>query len=904
MILRFEELEVRRVLAATAQVSVLSFDAPVTSPIAEARSHVSEAHLNDDEFVDLLLASSGGELDILFGDGSGQFTQHVTYSNLGAVTSIDVGDLNQDGLPDLAIGSTTAVTTMIGVGVGDWNAISQFGGTNVSDVTLVDLDGDEILDLVVRQNREIVTKFGLGDGLFGETITYVGDAFSGLWTDGLIGDVNQDGHPDIVRSTNDASEVLLNDGSGIFEDAVAIPNIERARALRDVTGDGILDLISGRIIVSNVATSSSLAFHIGNGDATFGEAVDQISFAGLPDNVSVSDIDQDGRGDLFFHQAVGAHNLSGSGPNVFLGNGDGSFEAGIRVTSQLTSSVGMLTTDVDNDGVTELITSRGGELLTFSTTSTGRFSDLAPSYALGSAIIRNHLVGDINGDGLVDLVGSEATGSEIYYRLATAGEFGDEQTVVLDGGSTVSNLKLVNGDFDGDGRFELAVTGRDSLNVDRIFVVDAATASVDLARSTALDPGNIASPIPTDVNDDGRLDFVVGKTDELATYLNQPSGWILHEQSIADWAGNIVEVDANSDSLPDLLLQGRVYENLGDGSWSPWDKESGTLTDLNRDGFVDLVSSVVVGIDSLVTVRLSATDGSWMVPENEGVTIESTEFHLSDANGDGVDDLVFTVGTGTSDSSVRVLLSDGAGGFGESIDSPFMSPSEYDSLILEDINDDGAVDITTTSRWGSHVFLGDGAGGFSVVNLPVDPLVVVRTSGFNTLIDVYDTQNGDVRLTTYAVPVRNPAGADPVVAQTDLGFDGDLDVIQSYDGGFVTLLAVGQGDFNRDGIPNGADVQLFRELEDPSEDEIARFDLDGDLALTESDIRVLVEDIANTKLGDTEFDGDVDFIDFLVLSTNFGMEDATWTDADFDGSGAVDFADFLMLASNFGFDRG
>ena len=65
----------------------------------------------------------------------------------------------------------------------------------------------------------------------------------------------------------------------------------------------------------------------------------------------------------------------------------------------------------------------------------------------------------------------------------------------------------------------------------------------------------------------------------------------------------------------------------------------------------------------------------------------------------------------------------------------------------------------------------------------------------------------------------------------------------------------------------------------------------------------LVEDIADTRLGDTDFDGRVDFVDFLALAINFGNQDAVWNEGDFDGDGTVGFTDFLLLAENFGFER-
>jgi hypothetical protein len=59
-----------------------------------------------------------------------------------------------------------------------------------------------------------------------------------------------------------------------------------------------------------------------------------------------------------------------------------------------------------------------------------------------------------------------------------------------------------------------------------------------------------------------------------------------------------------------------------------------------------------------------------------------------------------------------------------------------------------------------------------------------------------------------------------------------------------------------------------------------------------------VDDVGITLAvaGDTNFDGQVEFGDFLTLSDNFGMSGG-WADGDFDGNGQVDFPDFLALGN-------
>ena len=82
-----------------------------------------------------------------------------------------------------------------------------------------------------------------------------------------------------------------------------------------------------------------------------------------------------------------------------------------------------------------------------------------------------------------------------------------------------------------------------------------------------------------------------------------------------------------------------------------------------------------------------------------------------------------------------------------------------------------------------------------------------------------------------------------------------------------------------------------------------RFDLVDDDKLDESDVQYLVEEVLQTQFGDTNLDGDVDFADLLQLSSNFGLENSSWSQGDFNGDGNTGFADFLLLSSNFGLER-
>ena len=62
-----------------------------------------------------------------------------------------------------------------------------------------------------------------------------------------------------------------------------------------------------------------------------------------------------------------------------------------------------------------------------------------------------------------------------------------------------------------------------------------------------------------------------------------------------------------------------------------------------------------------------------------------------------------------------------------------------------------------------------------------------------------------------------------------------------------------------------------------------------------------VDVLVNADLNE---DQEIDFIDFLILSHNFGREVEDRAEGDIDGDGAVGFADFLLLASLFGKTQG
>jgi hypothetical protein len=359
-----------------------TFQAPVIYPSGgHIDDAVAVADVNGDGKLDLLIANqgvscsgcSGGGVGVLLGKGDGTFQSPVSYgSGVYYAYSLAVADLNGDGKPDLiatssCITSTSCVSgvgVLLGNGDGTFKAAVNYGsgGETAYSVAVVDVNGDGKPDIIVANScatgstcvsGTVGVLLGNGDGTFRAAVTYgSGGQYA---TSVAVGDVNNDGKPDLVvanyytGSSNYTGSigVLLGNGNGTFQPAVSYASGgvgDNSVAVADVNGDGKLDLLAVNQGATVGPSNGTLGVLLGNGDGTFQPAIANPTTRLSADyfaEVAIDDFNGDGKLDV----------ACGAGDFLLLGNGDGTFQAPLSLGFDGT---GIATGDFNGDGRPDL----------------------------------------------------------------------------------------------------------------------------------------------------------------------------------------------------------------------------------------------------------------------------------------------------------------------------------------------------------------------------------------------------------------------------------------------------------------------------------------------------------------------------------------------------------------------
>jgi hypothetical protein len=303
-----------------------------------------------------------------------------------------------------------------------------------------------------------------------------------------------------------------------------------------------------------------------------------------------------------------------------------------------------------------------------------------------------------------------------------------------------------------------------------------------------------------DFNHDGKLDLAVTSVDtngnNVAILLGRGDGTFLPAQyyTVGVSPYSIVAVDLNHDGNLDLAVANSLSKYLsillgnGDGTFRsgpqspamPQPADYIVAGDFNGDGETDLAATG----NNIISVLLGNGDGTFQKAVVTAPTFSVWSIGPGDFNGDGKLDLA-TAGFFGYGGSVNILLGNGDGTFRYGASYPGGTAPQ--SIAVADLNGDHNLDLAIADSEGNaiSVLLGRGDGTFRKgVNYPTP---------FPTWVTTADV-NGDHIPDLVAAVFSYPSGA----MVFDGNGDGTFRSSRYYHAGRETTY-VATGDFNSDG---------------------------------------------------------------------------------------------------------
>ena len=392
------------------------------------------ADFNGDKKLDIAVTDDYTQtVSVYLNDGTGKFgspiTSTFTVPNIGGFGAIVAGDVNEDGKQDLIVGPVAGLqydVVLLGNGDGTFTEKGQISTSyGFFSAALIDINGDKHLDLIAGGNGSLYVHLGDGEGNFTQQplpTNSGGDAYFSV----TVGDFNGDKKLDFVATGYENSQVIYNpgNGDGTFQTSslISIPNLSHPGSLAsaDFNGDGKPDLLVG---------SSDVAYVVfGNGDGTFqtGDVgtlplppLTNFAAYGISPVVAAADMNGDGKID-----AIAADDGSDT-LSVLLNDGTGKFSQSVTATLE-DGSAALQVGDLNGDGLPDVV------LINYKTQKI--------SYFL-STIVKTTPTVSIQSSSAQALVGSSVT---ITVQVKPSASSTPTGTVTLTSGTTSYGSQTLN----------------------------------------------------------------------------------------------------------------------------------------------------------------------------------------------------------------------------------------------------------------------------------------------------------------------------------------------------------------------------------------------------------------------------------------------------------------------------
>ena len=422
-------------------------------------------------------------------------------------------------------------------------------------------------------------------------------------------------------ATQPADFTLIGPGNPVENPGSTGPNdwIGYSVAAGDVNGDGKADLIAGAFNHADdfdnaIADSGRVYSLYGNGARLVGvtdfytstpslEVRSYINQLHIGSSLASADLNGDGTRDLIIG-ASGAANFNVKG-SVFVFQG-GAGLAGIKTlsptmqatwqfrsaeaTSSFAAPNALAAGKLNNDVIDDLVvaegnatgpgnrTQAGAVFVFFGSASLPALWDLATMPAsltiygpANNSGLGRVAVGDVNGDGKLDLIVRSSTNAYVFYGPLSAGTI-DLASTPAD--ATITGLNgdwLAAGDVDGDGKADIILGRTNEVDVVRggTLVASQTIGAATAARFTGITPQTLYA---FDWNGDGKADVVIGDPTNNRTFVAfggalsgtadvfDRAAWIITGEMSADRFGfSISSGDLDADGAADLIIGSRMH---------------------------------------------------------------------------------------------------------------------------------------------------------------------------------------------------------------------------------------------------------------------------------------------------------------------------------------------------------
>jgi hypothetical protein len=443
-----------------------------TGPDEGRAEGIALGDITGDGHVDIVVSRpNANAVAVLAGDGSGAFGDALLHPVSVGPAPVALADVTRDGKLDVIAANAVSANVSIlpGDGAGGVGYANRHAaGSYPHSVVAIDLNEDGIPDIATSNlmSSDVTVLLADGSGGYAPAVHYpVGD--SPTWI--VAGDVDGDGHTDLVTADlgGGTVSILRGDGSGAFAAATSYGvggtfESPYAVALGDADNDGSLDIATANTNISN----ESISFLRGNGDGTFAAAVllpigDDTYYS--PQSVLLTDVTGDGNADIVTAN-LGANNVS-----LLAGDGAGGFAAATHFATD-PGPVDVVAGDVTGDDIVDLVTvNQSGQDVSVLVGSGGGAFAAAASYPIYFDVANDLYkpwawgvaLGDIDGDGWLDIVSANTQNDTVTVLANDAGTFGS--FAVFGTGALPGAVAIA--DMDGDGHLDVVTSNRENDDV-------------------------------------------------------------------------------------------------------------------------------------------------------------------------------------------------------------------------------------------------------------------------------------------------------------------------------------------------------------------------------------------------------------------------------------------------------